>query len=1191
MPSRTLRRSRSRINPAAEQLEQRLALAIDVGGTASEGIAEISWQGHSVDAFVDRWILDFDEAAAGQSLDSLVTTAGSDGWSVSGLGVGLYSLRTPSAGVAEIVSWAESTPGITSIEPDFALGSALLPNDSAYGQLWGLSNLGQSGGVVDVDIDAPEAWRVTTGSRTVVIAVIDSGVDVNHPDLAGNIWQNPGEIPGNGIDDDGNGFVDDVSGWDFVSNDNRPQDDNGHGTHVAGILGAVGNNAAGIAGVNWQVSILPLKFLDDSGSGSTADAIAAMNYVATLRGQGVNIVAANNSWGGGGFSSAMRSAISRLGDLDVTFVAAAGNEGTNSDATPAYPASYDLPNVISVAAIDRQGRLAGFSNYGQTAVDLAAPGVSIYSTTPGNSYATYSGTSMAAPYVSGVVGLLAAAAPSATAADIRTAILETVAPMAELGGRMVTGGLLNAAAAVGRLAEAPVAGPVVLSVSPGGVVETAVQTIQVVFDQEILAASLRPENFHVVHAGADGLLDTVDDSSIVVPAAGISQSPAGTVSLSPTEPLRDGVYRLRLVGTGSDPLRSLSGEPLLGGSDALFSFRVTIPVVTPAPAAPFEPNDTLLTAAVGLDGASDDVTLRAAIGDGVNAGRDVDIFSIEVGAGDLVEVAIRAESIGSSLDSYLRLFDSTGRQLAANDDFNGSLDSGLTFTFPDAGSYYVGVSGYGNARYTPTTGTDLASGSAGDYQLVLRRTVPVPLVPIEKDDTIATARSVVLLDGAAASEGLIGDGEFGDRDVDLFALPLAEGDTLTIDISARDLGSSLDSYLRLFDAAGNEVASNDDARGSLDSYLEFTAPARGSYYVGVSGFRNSRYSPLVAGSGARGSTGRYEIAFGVASRPAPVLPEPNDTLATATVGLGTTDDAALLTGFVGDGWANQADVDIFSVVLAAGDRLDAAVLARVNRSTLDSYLRVFDAAGTEVAFNDDAGSTTDSRLSFTAMVDGIHYVGVSGFGNSRYAPIDGSGTRNSNFSGAYQLDLRRVTPPLEPNDRLADATPVVLQSGAATFSGAIGDGVHGTRDVDLFALTLVVGQIVTLDVNAWDTGSNLDSYLRIFDSSGRELAANDDSAGSRDSFLRFAAPASDTFYVGLSGYGNGRYSALTAGSGRAGSTGEYQLGVTITPAPASVSLFAAVARSAASPAQGPSAPSLFQSIALLAASDKHDPRD
>ena len=218
-------------------------------------------------------------------------------------------------------------------------------------------------------------------SANVLVGVIDTGVDYNHPDLAANIWTNPGEIAGNGIDDDGNGYIDDVHGYDFVNNDGDPMDDNGHGTHFSGTIGGVGNNGIGVAGVNWNVKIMALKFLDSGGSGSTANAVAGVQYATMM---GVDVT--SNSWGGGGFSQALYDAIDAAGAANIAFVAAAGNNGANNDTSPAYPAAYDLPNIISVAATDDNDELASFSNYGAASVDLGAPGVDILSTLPGNQY-------------------------------------------------------------------------------------------------------------------------------------------------------------------------------------------------------------------------------------------------------------------------------------------------------------------------------------------------------------------------------------------------------------------------------------------------------------------------------------------------------------------------------------------------------------------------------------------------------------------------------------------------------------------------------------------------------------------------------------------------------------------------------------------------------------------------------------
>jgi len=324
-------------------------------------------------------------------------------------------------------------------EPNYIVHTDVIPNDPRFSYLWGLHNTGQNGGTADADMDAPEAWNTQTGSSNVVIAVIDSGVYYNHPDLAANIWTNQGEIAGNGKDDDGNGYIDDIRGYDFANNDGNPIDDNGHGTHIAGTIGAVGNDGYGIAGVNWNVKIMPIKFLNSGGSGSTANAIKSIQYATMM---GADIM--SSSWGGGGYSLAMRDAIAAANEKGILFVAAAGNSGRNSDAYPHYPASYDIPNIISVAATDNKDELASFSNYGATSVDLGAPGVSIYSTVLNNGYASYSGTSMATPHVSGVIGLIKARFPGYASDEIKAQLFNSVDVIPSLNGKTVTGGRLNA---------------------------------------------------------------------------------------------------------------------------------------------------------------------------------------------------------------------------------------------------------------------------------------------------------------------------------------------------------------------------------------------------------------------------------------------------------------------------------------------------------------------------------------------------------------------------------------------------------------------------------------------------------------------------------------------------------------------------------------------------------------------------
>ena len=342
-------------------------------------------------------------------------------------------------------------PRVRFAEPDAVYRVDALPNDPLFGQLWGLNNTGQSvktaTGTPDADIDAPEAWSTTTGSSSVVVAVIDSGVDTNHPDLAANIWTNPGEscagCASDGVDNDGNGFVDDVHGWDFVNDDNNPFDDHGHGTHVAGTIGATGSNGLGVTGVNWSVRIMPLKFIGANGQGTADDAVRAILYATRM-----GAVVSNNSWGGEEFSQALEDAIADADAHGSLFVAAAGNSARDTDARPDYPSGFDLPNVLTVGATDQNDTRAWFSNYGKRSVDLAAPGTHIYSTWPGGSYRFLDGTSMAAPHATGVAALAKAAFPSASAVGLKTLLLRTVDPNASFAGLSSTGGRLNARSAV-----------------------------------------------------------------------------------------------------------------------------------------------------------------------------------------------------------------------------------------------------------------------------------------------------------------------------------------------------------------------------------------------------------------------------------------------------------------------------------------------------------------------------------------------------------------------------------------------------------------------------------------------------------------------------------------------------------------------------------------------------------------------
>jgi len=358
----------------------------------------------------------------------------------------IWRLRSAGQSAEALTAALQKNPNIVYAEPNYLLQADDTPNDTLYSQLWSLKNTGQTingtPGIAGADINAEAAWSVTTGSSTIVIGVVDTGVDYTHSDLAANIWNNPGG-KGNVLCAAG------THGFNAITRTCDPRDDYYHGTHVSGTIGAIGNNSLGVTGVNWTTSIMALKFLDSSGYGNTADAIAAIDFAVQAKIDGVNVRILSNSWGGFGFSKALLDEINKANENDILFVASAGNDSSNSDTYPHYPSSYNTPNMIAVAATDNRDALAYFSNFGPTSVHLGAPGVNILSCYPGSNYTTLSGTSMAAPHVSGVAGLILAKTPSLTTAQVKSAILDNTDPISSLAGKTITGGRLNAARAVG----------------------------------------------------------------------------------------------------------------------------------------------------------------------------------------------------------------------------------------------------------------------------------------------------------------------------------------------------------------------------------------------------------------------------------------------------------------------------------------------------------------------------------------------------------------------------------------------------------------------------------------------------------------------------------------------------------------------------------------------------------------------
>ncbi len=529
-----------------------------------------------------------------------------------GLGLpGQLLVRTAERDTVKVVAALQSNPNVAHFEENYSVGAAaqVFPNEQAQSQFftkqYGLHNTGQDGGVTDADIDAPEAWSITTGNARVVVSVIDSGVDFTHPDLYLNIWLNQAEIPSllraqladtntdglitfrdlnapanaafvrdlngtsyidagdllddplwsDGVDTDGNGFEDDLVGWDFRDNDNRPFDEHRHGTHVAGILGATGNNGMGVVGVSWTTSIMPLRFLDQNNSGDVSDAIEAINYTTLMRtreASPVNIRVSNNSWGSSSaLSQNLFDAVDGNRAADILFVAAAGNgdvlgRGIDNDQQPFYPANLDLPNVISVAAFGPDGALARFSNFGDSSVDIAAPGIGITSTEPGGLYSSRNGTSMATPFVSGTAALIFATHPQATAFEVRDAVLAGAEHVSGFDNSIVGGRRLNAGGALAASTFAPV--PTLFSttnISTEGQ-PTVIVTIDYADDEGVSLSSINVADLELTRKGFSTTLlkpSSVSTSSIT---GGVRASYQFTAPGGSWDATDNGEYRIQL---------------------------------------------------------------------------------------------------------------------------------------------------------------------------------------------------------------------------------------------------------------------------------------------------------------------------------------------------------------------------------------------------------------------------------------------------------------------------------------------------------------------------------------------------------------------------------------------------------------------------------------------------------------------
>ncbi|MGF1633658.1 MAG: S8 family serine peptidase [Phycisphaerae bacterium] len=447
-------------------------------------IERLEWQGEHVMALKDRWIVDLGEEAyegvyfpdAMRMLQQKFDAAGTGNKVVDHMDRAGMFLVEAAGGGKQLQAELGRVSSVVAVSPDKLHRTQwTTPNDPRYNDLWGIRNVGQTGGIPDSDIDGDIAWATTKGEG-VVVAIIDTGIDLQHPDLVNNLWVNPNEIPGNGIDDDGNGRIDDVYGWDFLSGDNNPDDVNGHGTHVAGTVAMTGNNGIGGVGVAPGAKVMALRaggndFFDRFLS--TAAIVSSINYVNGQADRGVNVKVTNHSYGGGSFDSVVFNAMRGLRDRGIVAAAASGNDGDTNVTN--YPANYNLNNIISVGWSDHRDQIAPDSNRGSITTDVFAPGNAIYSTavtfSGASTYATFSGTSMASPHVAGVAALLFSAVPTATHTQVIDAIYSTVEdPRGNFTGFSSQNGRVNAAAALAYLTgTAAPAQPTMLASSDTGI--------------------------------------------------------------------------------------------------------------------------------------------------------------------------------------------------------------------------------------------------------------------------------------------------------------------------------------------------------------------------------------------------------------------------------------------------------------------------------------------------------------------------------------------------------------------------------------------------------------------------------------------------------------------------------------------------------------------------------------------------